>query len=203
MSFQTIQEGGAVFILLVVNAALITAIILDRIVFYHRQYNNSDQFLSGVRTVLRRGNVVEALSICEATPGPVARLVKHAILNRSRTTQELEKLIYVNSLNEVQRLEEKLGMLGTLVKVAPLLGFWGVILGLMDVFQAYVALDGSIRPDQLVSGMWRALISAGFGIAISIPGRIGYEYLIQRLQNFIVEMEKCSAEITIILHESL
>lgn len=202
MILHIIQNGGFVLLLLVIVASLIVTLILERLVFFHRQYIDSDEFIDGVRTVLKRGNVVEALSICDATPGPVARVVKTAIIHRSRNVDQLQNMLFVASLNETTRLEEKLGALVTLVKVAPLIGFWGVILGLMDVLQATLISDAPSRPDQLASGMWRALICSGFGIAISIPGRVGCEYLIQRLRRFVVEIEKSCVEIIIVLKES-
>ena len=71
---------GIVFWLLLVLAAISVSITIERILLYRREQIDFAQFLAGVRTVLKRDNVLEALSICEATPGPVARLVKAAIL---------------------------------------------------------------------------------------------------------------------------
>src|SRR5437016_8459475 len=79
-----LSNGGPMAWLLLMMSAVVLVVFVERLLHYHRAQINSTEFLSGVRNVLKRENVVEALSICDATPGPVARLVKTAILNRDR-----------------------------------------------------------------------------------------------------------------------
>ena len=78
--------------------------------------------MAGVRTVLKNDNVVEAVAICDATPGPVARLAKLGILNRDQSHERLREMIDDHSRAEVPRLEKRLNMLGTIAQIAPLLG---------------------------------------------------------------------------------
>src|SRR5947199_10870571 len=77
-----LDDGGPMAWLLLMMGAVVIVVFIERLLHYHRAQINSTEFLSGVRNVLKRENVVEALSICDATPGPLARLVKSAILNR-------------------------------------------------------------------------------------------------------------------------
>ena len=75
-----LANGGPVVWLLILISGVAIVVFTERLLHCHRSQINSNEFLNGVRTVLRRDNVVEAISICDATPGPVARLVKTAIL---------------------------------------------------------------------------------------------------------------------------
>src|SRR3989442_12239295 len=79
-----LANGGVMLWLILLTSAVAVAVFIERFLHFHRAQINSMEFLNGVRTVLKRDNVVEALSICDATPGPVARLVKVAILSRDR-----------------------------------------------------------------------------------------------------------------------
>src|SRR5512143_439014 len=79
-----ISHGGPILWVLLAISAVAIAVFTERFLHCHRAQINSTEFLNGVRTVLKRNNVVEALSICDATPGPVPRLVKTAILNRDQ-----------------------------------------------------------------------------------------------------------------------
>src|SRR5438132_8444304 len=79
-----LANGGVMLWLILLTSAVAVAVFIERFLHFHRAQINSMEFLNGVRTVLKRDNVVEALSICDATPGPVARLVKVAILNREK-----------------------------------------------------------------------------------------------------------------------
>ena len=77
-----LANGGPMLWLILLSSAVGVAVFVERFLHCHRAQINSAGFLNGVRTVLKRDNIVEALSICDATPGPVARLVRVAILNR-------------------------------------------------------------------------------------------------------------------------
>src|SRR3954447_6628307 len=79
-----LANGGLVLWFILLISAVAIVVFIERILHFHRAQINSMEFLNGVRNVLKRENVVEALSICDATPGPVARLVKIAILSRER-----------------------------------------------------------------------------------------------------------------------
>ena len=78
---------------IVAASALALAVFFERLLLYHSEQINSTEFLNGVRNVLKRDNVVEAIAICDATPGPVARLVKVAILNRERGREAVREAL--------------------------------------------------------------------------------------------------------------
>src|SRR5439155_18958098 len=116
------------------TSAVGLVVFIERFLHCHRAQINSIEFLNGVRTVLKKENVVEALSICDATPGPVARLVKTAILNRERGREGVREALEEAGLAEVPRLEEKLNLLATIAQLAPLLGLLGTVLGFIHIF---------------------------------------------------------------------
>src|SRR5207244_256045 len=86
-----LANGGVMLWLILLTSAVAVAVFIERFLHFHRAQINSMEFLNGVRTVLKRDNVVEALSICDATPGPVARLVKTAILNRDHGRERVRE----------------------------------------------------------------------------------------------------------------
>ena len=101
-----LSHGGPVLWLLLIISAVGVAVFIERFLFCHRAQINSTEFLNGVRTVLKRDNVVEAISICDATPGPVARLVKVAILHRDQDRERVREALEEAGAVEVPRLEE-------------------------------------------------------------------------------------------------
>ena len=101
-----LANGGPMLWVILLAGAVGIVVFIERYLHYHRAQINSTEFLNGVRTVLKRDNVVEALSICDATPGPVAHLVKSAILNRDNGRERVREAIEDAGLTEVPRLEE-------------------------------------------------------------------------------------------------
>jgi len=189
------------WVLLLVSAVAVT-IFIERFLHYHRAQINSTQFLNGVRTVLKRNNVVEALSICDATPGPVARLVKTAILNRDHGRERMREALEEAGLGEVPRLEEKLNLLATIAQLAPLLGLLGTVLGFIDMFSLMQnnGLNAHLR--DLSKGVWEALVSAASGLAIAIPAHAAYNYLVTRVNAIVLDMERAATEIVNIVIEN-
>src|SRR5438132_8487332 len=127
-----LANGGLVLLLILATSAVAVVVFIERFLHCHRAQINSMEFLNGVRTVLKRDNVVEALSICDATPGPVARLVKTAILNRDHGRERVREALEEAGLAEVPRLEEKLNLHATIAQIARLLGLLGTVLGFIQ-----------------------------------------------------------------------
>lgn len=192
---KLLAHGGPMMWLLLLTSAVALVVFIERMLHYHRAQINSTEFLIGVRNVLKRDNVVEALSICEATPGPVARLVKAAILSRERGRESVREALEETGLMEVPRLEEKLNLLASIAQVAPLMGLLGTALGFIRVFMV-MEQEGQYASAKLLSGgVWEALISTAMGLAVAIFAYAAYNYLVSRVNSIVLDMEKASTEI--------
>jgi biopolymer transport protein ExbB len=201
-----LANGGPVIWLILLAAAIAIVVFIERALYCHRSQINSTEFLNGVRTVLKRENVVEAISICDATPSPVARLVKAAILNRDKGRERVREAVEEAGLVEVPRLEEKLNLLATIAQISPLLGLLGTVLGFIEIFKLLQS-DGSYAhlfggEHSLAAGVWQALICAAAGIAVAIPVHVGYNYLVSRVNKIVLDMEQAAAEIVNIVTEN-
>src|SRR5580765_1131530 len=164
-----LANGGWVLWLILLASAIGLVVFIERFFHCHRAQINSIEFLNGIRNVLKRDNVVEAISICDATPGPVARIVKTAILNRDRGRDRVREAVEEAGLTEVPRLEEKLNLLATIAQIAPLLGLLGTIIGFIRIFMQLQADGLYAHINTLSIGVWESLICAAAGIAVAIP----------------------------------
>ena len=197
-----LANGGPVMWLILIAAAIAAVVFIERSLFCHRSQINSAEFLNGVRTVMKRGNVVEAIAICDATHGPVARLVKAAILSREHGRERVREAVEEAGLLEVPRLEEKLTLLATIAQIAPLLGLFGTIIGFIDVFGQIEQAGLYAHIELLSHGVWKALVCAAGGIALAIPAHAGYNYLVSRVNKIVLDMERAAAEIVNIVSEN-
>ncbi len=197
-----LANGGPVIWLILIAAATAAVVFIERALFCHRSQINSAEFLNGVRTVMKRGNVVEAIAICDATHGPVARLVKAAILSREHGRERVREAVEEAGLMEVPRLEEKLTLLATIAQIAPLLGLFGTIIGFIDVFGQIEQAGLYAHIELLSHGVWKALVCAAGGIALAIPAHAGYNYLVSRVNKIVLDMERAAAEIVNIVSEN-
>src|SRR6202166_1743221 len=180
-----IFKGGPMLWVILMASAVAISVFIERFLHCHRAQLNSTEFLNGVRTVLKRENVVEALSICDATPGPVARLVKTAIKNRDQGRERVREALEEAGLAEVPRLEEKLNLLATIAQLSPLLGLLGTVLGFIKIFKVLEDAGLNANIASLSNGVWEALICTGAGLAVSIPAHAGYNYLVSRVNDIV------------------
>ena len=190
-----LANGGWVLWLILLASAIGVVVFIERFLHCHRAQINSIEFLNGVRTVLKRENVVEALSICDATTGPVARLVKTAILNRDHGRERVREALEEAGLAEVPRLEERLNVIATIAQLAPLMGLLGTVLGFISIFSQMETAGLRANVGMLSQGIWEALICTAAGLAVSIPAHAGYNYLVSRVNEIVLDMEKAATEI--------
>ncbi len=194
-------KGGWVLWMILVTGAVGVAVFIERLLHYHRAQINSTEFLNGVRNVIKRDNIVEAVSICDATPGPVARMVKVAILHRESGKEGMREALDEAGLIEVPRLEEKLGALATIAQIAPLMGLFGAVVGFVKVFWQMQISGLPLQPTEFAAGMWQGLVCLGTGIAVAVPTYVAHNFLVSRLNEVLLDMEKSSTEIIRLLSE--
>ena len=189
-----INKGGPLMWFILVGAILAIAVFFERFFHYHRAQIHAADFVNGILNSLKRGNVIEAIGTCSDTPGPVAQVVKAAIVNHDRPREEIREAVLDAARTEVTRLERNLPILVTIAQVAPLIGFLGTVTGMIKIFMV-IERTQLVSPGQLAGGVWEALLTTAGGLIVAIPSYVAYNYLVSRVQNLVVDMEKAANEI--------
>lgn len=183
------QDGGPIMHVLLVLSLLGLVFIIERAWALWRAKINTQEFLERVRqALLKRGNVKEAIQICEEYQGPIANIMKAGLLKYGRPDEEIERTIEAASAHELARLERGLGVLATVSNIAPLVGFLGTVSGMINSFDA-LARAGLSNPGLVAKGISEALITTATGLAIAIPVLAAYNYFTTRVEKFVLEME--------------
>jgi biopolymer transport protein ExbB len=198
---QILQRGGIPTWIIFCMGTIALIITLARLLHFHRAQIHVSEFMRGVMNVLRRGNALEAISICDETPGPIAHILRAAILNCSRGEDRMQQAVQDASLSEVPRLEKWIRGLYTIASISILLGLLGTIIGLiklMDKMQSVGVVDiTNMAPD-----MWSALISTATGLIVGIGAVAAYDYFVARVDSIVLDMEKAATEIIHFLIEN-
>lgn len=190
-----LEYGGAPMWILLVLSAVAMGVFIERVLYYHRSQINLTEFLNGIKTVLKRNNVVEAISICDATPGPIPKIVKTAILNKDQPLDRLRDAVHATSLMELPKLERRTLLLATIAQIGPLLGLFGTVLGFMHIFQQMELAGLYANVNQLARGVWQGLTCVAFSLALAAIAYAGYNHLVARLNAILVDMERAATEI--------
>ncbi|HRV30081.1 MAG TPA: MotA/TolQ/ExbB proton channel family protein [Kiritimatiellia bacterium] len=168
-------------------------VFLERLFNLHRAQIAADDFLKGVYTILNRGNTVEAATICEETPGPVARLALAAVLHHDDTLENISRAMEDAGLAEIPRMERGLGWLATLARITPMVGLFGTVLGLMDILLAAQRNAPLVQTADLTGGLWAALTATALSLVIAILAYAGYNLLVSRIESILLDMERSAS----------
>ncbi len=188
-----IGYGGPVIWLLLACGLFAALVFLERLFNLHRAQIAADDFLKGVYNILSRGNPVEAATICEEAPGPVARLALAAVLHHDDTLDNVGRAIEDAGLEEIPRMEKGLGWLATLARITPLIGLLGTVLGMMEMLLAANRNAPLVQSADLTGGLWAALSATALSLVISILAYAGYNLLVSRVESILLDMERSAS----------
>ncbi len=186
-------NGGPVIWILLACGLFAALVFFERLFNLHRAQIAADDFLKGVYNILNRDNPVEAATICEEAPGPVARLALAAVLHHDDTLENIGRAIEDAGLEEIPRMERGLGWLATLARITPLIGLLGTVLGLMDVLLAAHRAAPLVQSADLTGGLWNALSATALSLVIAILAYAGYNLLVSRVESILLDMERSAS----------
>ena len=200
--WDVIQRGGPIRYLIILCSVLAVAVVLERLYNLYRAKINTKEFMTDVATRLKRNKIMEAIDMCNSTPGPIAQIMKAGILKHDRPRSEIREAIEDAGVHEVPRLEKNLGVLATIAHISPLLGLLGTVTGMVRAFQVIQEKATSlypVNPGDLAGGIWEALITTVAGLSVAIPTFVAYNYLVSRVDGFVLDMEKSATDLVNIL----
>ncbi len=186
--FEPIARGGVVMVPLLLCSVIALVVAVERWLYLRHARADSGRLMSKIRAALDRGSREEARGVCEATPGPVARVLGATLANFDMPKDDLREVAREVALAEQPVLDGRLPVLATMVTVSPLLGLLGTISGLIKVFR--VIAGGDIGDAAALSGgIAEALITTFTGLCIAIPFLVIYNALAGRVDALTHEIE--------------
>ncbi len=186
---EILRIGGPVMWLLLFMSILALAFIIERAIALWRAKINVNEFLAKIRKALIVNHSVrDAIKICEEYRGPVASIMKAGLLKYGQPKEDVEKTIENAALYEMGRLERGLVVLATVANVAPLLGFFGTVTGMIKSFDA-LAAAGMTNPGLVAAGIKEALYTTAGGLGVAIPVQIMYNFFMSRINRFVRDIE--------------
>lgn len=192
------RGGPIMWVLLVLSITSLT-VFLERLFHLHRAQINYQSFLDGLYVILGNRNFAEAVSICDDESGPVAALARAAVLRHDAEPHELQQAVDSEALNEAARLESRVGYLAVTAHLAPLLGMLGTVLGLITSLIDMESQAPLVHSGALSSGLWQALLTTAFGLAVAIPAYAAYHFLLRRVDHILLDMDRALGELLVFL----
>ncbi|MDX2285600.1 MAG: MotA/TolQ/ExbB proton channel family protein [Bacteroidia bacterium] len=200
--WDTIVAGG--WTMIPIGALLVMAIFIfvERYLTIRKANADSEELMKQVRKHVLSGNLDAAKGLCEAQNNPFARMI-HKGISRLGTAslKDIEASIENVGQLEVFRLERRLSLLATVAGAAPMLGFFGTVLGMIDAFNSIVSTGGNPSPTDLASGISEAMITTAAGLIVGIPAYFFYNILTAMINKVVLKMEITSTDFIDLLQE--
>ena len=182
-----ILQGGAVMYPLLFVSLLGFVLFIERALYLHKGQIGTEDFLSGIKNLVRKKRLVEALTLCEDTPGPMARIVKSALLHYGESRDSVRSAIQPAAIVEIPTLERRIATIAALARVAPLLGFLGTLIAALQALYALESFNGD--SGVLSRLLAEALVTSASGLAIAVMAMLAYHFLTGRVRALVHDFE--------------
>ena len=189
MNFTLMEQGGPIMWPLLGLSILGFIFFVERTLFLHKGKIRTMEFLEGIKNLVRQKRILEALTVCEETPGPIVSVVKASILNYDSDETKIRSAVQAAALVEIPTLERRIGTIAAIAKVTPMLGLLGTLIGLIQTFFLLQAEGPYANSANFAEYFAQALITTVVGIAISIMGYLAHHFLNGRVRALVHDME--------------
>ena len=184
-------KGGFAMYPLLLLSIVTAAIAIERFVYLRKAQINTGEFMETIGGFLSRNALDDAYRHCDSTSGPISRIIKAGLKNQKRGREEVVRSIEDAGAIEVAQLERGILIIQTISKLAPLIGLFGTVTGMIRSFQAIGAAGGE-NPRMVAAGIGEALIATAAGLVVAIPAYFLGFYFMNRVGTFILDMQKSS-----------
>ena len=196
------MHGGWLMWVLVALAGVMIFIFIERFLAIRKATRVDNNFMNRIRDYISEGNIDSAIDLCRRTDSPVARMVEKGIERIGRPMGDIQTSIENVANVEVAKLEAGLPWLASISGGAPMIGFLGTVVGMVQVFIGMSAnQSGGIELAQLSEGMYVAMVTTVGGLIVGIPAYFAHNYLVARIEKLIFRMEATTIAFMDILNQ--
>ncbi|MFK7846403.1 MAG: MotA/TolQ/ExbB proton channel family protein [Rhodothermales bacterium] len=198
---EIIIQGGWIMIPLGLLSILAVYIFIERLGTLRAAQSDPYQLTDRIRRYIQTSDVRGAVGYCDAQDNPIARILKRGLERLGRPIAEIQDAVQAAGKHEAFELEKRTDMLASIASIAPMLGFLGTVVGMIEAFQEIQNLQGNVNPSVLAGGIWEALITTAAGLLVGIIAIFFYNFLINRINRQVNDMERSATDFIDLLQE--
>ncbi|GAB1374223.1 MotA/TolQ/ExbB proton channel family protein [Bacteroidales bacterium] len=204
LSFSLIEmalKGGWIMIPLLFLSILTIYIFGERWWAIRKASQIDENFMRNIHDYIHEGKIKAAINLCQSQETPIARLIEKGIERIGRPLNDIQTAVENMGNVEVARLEKGLPMLATIAGGAPMIGFLGTVIGMIQAFYNMSQAGSNVDITLLSGGIYTAMVTTVAGLIVGIVAFFGYNYLVARIDNIVYKMESNTIEFMDLLHE--
>jgi biopolymer transport protein ExbB len=194
-------KGGWVMIPIVVLFMIAAGIFIERFLVISKAAREDDTFMDRIKDYIHEGNIKTAEKLCKKTNTPYARMIEKGIQRLDRPMNDI--LVSIENVGsiEVAKLEKGFPWIASTAAIAPMLGFFGTVTGMVRAFFDMANAGSAVDIALLSSGIYQALVTTVAGLSVGIPALLAYNYLTAKVDGVITKMELRTMDFMDLLNE--
>lgn len=194
-------KGGWVMIPIGLLSIIAIYVFIERFMTIRNAEKIDQNFMNRIKDYIHDGKVDSALALCQSTANPLARMMEKGVSRIGRPLNDINTAIQNIGQVEIYKLEKGLAILASCAGGAPMLGFFGTVLGMVKTFMDMANAGNSLDITVLSNGIYIALITTVGGLLVGIPAYFAYNYLVSRVEELVNRLEAYSMEFMDLLNE--
>lgn len=195
------EKGGWIMIVLAVMSVLAIYIFVERFIAIKRAEKDDPMFMDRIRDYIKNSDVKSAVNFCRVTNTPAARMIERGISRMGRPAADVQSAIENTGNLEVALLEKRLPVLATIAGGAPMLGFLGTVIGMVEAFWQMSNAGNNIDITMLSNGIYQAMVTTVGGLVVGIIALFAYNYLVAKVDGVVNQIEQKSLAFMDLLNE--
>lgn len=194
-------RGGPLMIVLALLSLVCIYFFVERAIVINRAAREDDTFMKRIRDYIHEGEIESAFNLCKKTGTPYARLIAKGISRIGRPVNDILAAVENTGNIEIASLSKGLPWLATTAAGAPMLGFLGTVVGMVQAFYAIASEGNSANIATFSSGIYTALVTTVAGLVVGVIALFAYNYLVARINSVMNMLESKSMEFMDLLNE--
>ena len=196
---QFLIRGGPAMLGLLICSVVAVAIVIERLVFFSKQHGDSKELLRQLGQKIAADDLAGAVKICRSEKGMLPKILEFGLQRGNKNRADITDALSIALMEHLNSLERNLGVIGTIAVIAPFVGLFGTVLGIIHAFDD-IALKGNSSPAVVAAGVGEALVTTAAGLFVAVISVIFFNYFKTRIKAYNQEMIVAANQLAEMLH---
>jgi biopolymer transport protein ExbB len=184
---------------LLICSVVAVAIVIERLVFFSKQHGDSKELLRQLGQRIAVDDLAGAVKICRSEKGMLPKILEFGLQRGNKNRADITDALSIALMEHLNSLERNLGVIGTIAVIAPFVGLFGTVLGIIHAFDD-IALKGNSSPAVVAAGVGEALVTTAAGLFVAVISVIFFNYFKTRIKAYNQEMIVAANQLAEMLH---
>jgi len=196
---ELIKRGGPDMVVLIVMSIIAVAIVIERLYTFSQQHGDSKALLRSLGQKIAADDIPGAIKVCQTNKGMLPNILQFGLQRGTKNRADITDALSIALMENLNTLEKNLGIIGTIAVIAPFVGLFGTVLGIIHAFDD-IALKGNSTPSVVAAGVGEALVTTAAGLLVAVISVIFFNYFKTRIKAYNQEMIVSANQLAEMLH---